>query len=217
MTKKIYIAITLVVVALGSYYLYLKNSSTNIVTSTIRVPVSYGITQDNVQAYSNAKDISASFVDPTKNITVSFRGAIAPARDPGSNLYVGQTKVGEVGGIGVVDGSFSPDSKYFAFRTLSICGAGCQNTMIHVLDTTNSSLSIVFPPRKDNDFTGDETDLYVEPHIESYSWTNTGLRITFFFLGKEKVGVKAYRVSPKEVWDYNPTTKEYSLVEVLPE
>ena len=219
MTKKILIAVIIVAIAIAGYYIY-KNTSKSVPepvsTETIRVPLDLSKPSETKQLGT-----SKTLLFTSGTAAISFEGSIAQARNPGSNVYLNNIKIGEVEGWGIVMGSFSSDNKYFAFKTVSICGAGCEDYNLHLIDLDNKVMLNVFPPRKEADFGGDTSnyqDEIVRPFIESYEWNQPDLlNVVTYFIGQDKENAKTYRVSHKEEWSYNLNSKTYTFIQALPE
>jgi hypothetical protein len=185
-------------------------------SNAIKVTVDEVIKPNQIQTFSNKTPII--FKSNSGSASAVFEGALTETRNPGSTLKINDVATGNVDGVGVIDGSFSPDNRYFSTRTVSMCGAGCWTSTVYVADITNSKLQTILPPRMSDEYNGDTAgylDKKAEPTIESYVWDGNSLKITFFFLGRDKATGKTYRISSKEIWKYNLITREYSLIETL--
>jgi hypothetical protein len=117
--------------------------------------------------------------------------------------------------------SSSPDNKYFAFRSrvVSGCASACHNFYMYIADLVGKRLTHVSPPRREQEYSGQKespTEI-VMPFIESYTWnTDDSLNVTVALVTTED-GSSYFRISPKEIWRYDLATKQYALVETLPE
>jgi hypothetical protein len=218
--------IAIVAISLIGYYIYTKPKientegnnlpQTNASSTTVRILTD---TTVNIGLLKSFNSSPISFTS-TKGDVIKFIGAIEKARNPGSNLYINDTKVSTVDGQGVLENSFSPDNKYFSFKTRSICGAGCENTTLYITYLLDKKSTVVLPPRKQKDYLGDTSkyvDKVAKPFIESYSWDKDALKITFYFVGVDKVDGKSYRISEKQIWNYNLQTNQYTLIETIPD
>lgn len=220
MTKKIIIAVTIVLVLLTGY-LYFQNTKTHVnvaSTSGVKVLISGELNPNDAEAFRTNSPLI--FKSPSASITASFRGVTNQARNPGSTLFINDTRIGNVEGMGTLESSFSPDNKYFSVRTLSVCGVGCINSMLYVADILNSKLIAITPPYTSKDYKGDTSqyvDRVAEPFMESWSWDGSDLKIKIFFVGTSKSDGKTYRISNKEIWKYDLVNKKYTLLQVVEE
>lgn len=223
MTKRtLLLVLGIVVLVVGGYYLYSElqlsqkkpiSASIPPTKNSIRVPVD--IKSEKIQYFS---DIPISFRNPRTSVIVSLRGTTQEARNPGSNLYLNENKIGEIEGRGILSPSFSPDNKYFGFIATGICGANCSTFDVYVLNLLNNKLFFVNPPKDERNFEEKSHLGYVvNPYIESYSWSGDTVKVTFFFVGIDGQNNKSYRISPKEVWSYDLNTGQYIFLETLPE
>lgn len=156
--------------------------------------------------------------------TISFTkltGERYEARNSTFEVRVNNTKIGQFSGVSRSIPSFSIDSKMFVFRLLTGCGASCFNTYIEVVDLINPKILNISTPRKYQDYKIEKSrsGIEIEPFIESYTWFGSDkLKIMFYFIAFDNnMGAKYYRVSPKEVWQYNLITGQYTLLETVPE
>jgi hypothetical protein len=147
------------------------------------------------------------------------------ARNLAADVYVDQVKVNgkydEVGGEGESLFGFSPDNEYFAFRTRWQSGCCASDFAIYVIDLTAKRIIRIGSPRRAQDYTGEGSHLGrdVFPVIESYKWgSGDSVNVVFYFVatGSDEGG-GYYRISPKEIWRYDLTTKQYTLLQTLPE
>ena len=150
--------------------------------------------------------------EKSAGLNISFKGVLGAAQNPGSTVYLNGGSLGTVEGHGVIQGSFSPDNKYFQFSTISNCGAGCYKSSIYVIDIANKKLDIVLPPKSKSEYNGNNKDVTVSPYIEFSNWSNGNLNVTFYFIGENKKTGVMYRLSPKESWQYALLTKAYTLL-----
>lgn len=219
MTKNIIvitIVVTIATVAVWYCLFFQKGISKNNIPTTLRVPVEVAINPSLIKNFSNSLpvEIRSSF----GNSVALFTGIRIQARNPGSSLYINQKLFGPIEGVGVIDGHFSPNNIFFATHVVSICGAGCWSSMIYVADVANTKLSLIIVPRSKSDYKIDMQQYSeIKPYIESYVLNNDILQLSFFFLGVNKDNGENYRVSPKEVWNYDLLTQQYVLIKSLPE
>jgi hypothetical protein len=169
------------------------------------------------------------FVSTLNHHTVSFKDVVAQdvahqSRNPVYKLLVDQEEAGETMAQDILQPTFSPDESYFAFRTMSVCGATCLDFNVIAVDVSDNTLTTIRSPRKEKDYAGERSGLgyTINPFIDSYTWESDHvLNLIFYFVGTtyhEEDRSETYeRVSPKEVWQYDLTTNEYAFVKTLPE
>ncbi len=171
---------------------------------------------------TNFTRLTSPFVNTSTKVAISFKKVDTGTRNLAADIYVDQVKVNgkydEVGGQGESLFSFSPDNKYFAFRTRWQSGCCASDFGIYVIDLTAKKIIEINPPQREQDYSGQKESptQSIFPLIESYGWDNGALKITFYFVGFSS-DEKYYRISPKEIWRYDLTTKQYTLLETLPE
>lgn len=139
-------------------------------------------------------------------------------RNPGFAVYINDKKIGEVGGQGLAKIGFSPDGKYFVVRGRSNngCAGMCQSLSLNIIDVINNKISWTPWPRKDSYVTSKVKILDLLPFSEFFSWEGEhSLRFTFYFVAL--YGLDYYRITAKEVWEYDIETKMYNLIKTLPE
>jgi hypothetical protein len=107
----------------------------------------------------------------------------------------------------------SPDSTYYAYRSLSHASAGSSFIGIQVFNLhTGEYTSIDIPPgEKDSNYIDSRSGSWYEvlPYIESYAWENNhSINFVFYYVawGAEE------RVSPREIWNYDLNTTQYTLI-----
>ena len=153
-----------------------------------------------------------NYINPINNEIVSFRVLTAPearGTNPTFIIYANDKEAGQAGGLGISLASFSPDGKYFAFRTRNVLGCTgiCETLSIYVVDLNNlKTISIQSPSFKERD-TIDPDHKYQDflSFAESYSWgENDNLDIASYAVGFD--GKSLYKISPREVRSYNPVT-----------
>jgi hypothetical protein len=207
MNKKILVILGIIIVVIGFYFFFLKPkqseplpqpvSQTSTTTSVSKGIPATGFPYQSLVSFGK----TISFTDKSTGTTVTFRGTLFQAPNPGSNLYIGNVLVGSVEGWGVASSSFSGDNTKFAFVVPSVCGAGCWGVNINVLTLSTKKILTIKPPRS-----GDN----ISPFIESLTWTDPNtLQISFFSVKMDGTGTQ---VSPKEIWDYSLLTNTYKLV-----
>jgi hypothetical protein len=173
------------------------------------------------------------FVNTSTGATVTFKEYSTGANNLGAYVYLDGEKIDkgdyilvngqnvrktlEVGGEGS-DLGFSPDNKFFAFRTRWGSGCCASDFAIFVMDIGHKTISQVNPPRREADYSGpkESPTQSIFPFIEEYTWDNDALRVTFYFV-EFSSDEKYYRVSPKEIWRYDLATGQYTLLETLSE
>lgn len=238
MNKKAILSVLLVIALCGiaAYYLFahrlyssqtVSSAPTTQPSASSTVPVCIP-----VDVFDNAKNISGlSFVDTSTRATVSFGKVVI---NDGSALgavdaYVNNKRVGEVQTGFESLFAFSPDDKYFGFRTQYQYGASGFGDQLRIVNLSANTMTVVQPPQiearnypksKFNPQISDTSTL--SPRIESFIWDGDGINVTFYFVVSGEYNPKTNklpycRVSPKEIWRYDLTTKQYSLLRILPD
>jgi|GEM_PF-4163002 len=143
------------------------------------------------------------------------------SRNPTYDVLLDGVEIGEVGGQGFSQGTLSPDGAYYALRSRGTLGCAgiCQHFNVDLIDVKNKKVIYVgYPPEA---FSYEEgVGIIDNPYIESYTWGSNGaIRLVTFLTLLEKPSENSifYRVTPKQVWNYDIGTKKYTLVETLPE
>lgn len=94
------------------------------------------INPSDIKSFGNINPITFS----NNSHAVSFKGTVVEARNPGSYVYLNETKLGAVEGQGVIKPFFSKDNNFFTFSTVSVCGAGCVHKRDYQIDLISSTL-----------------------------------------------------------------------------
>lgn len=232
MTKKqIIIAVGIVLLVIAGYFVIthysLKapsdigvNAGTQKTEEKIKIPY------DAMQIFNaGARSLSTGDVEyknKSNGAVVTFH--LLTGKDhqftvPDAQVLVNGKAAGGFGGKYVSGGSFSPDNKYFAFRTTTVCGANCNSYNLYLVDLDSAKISQVKNPRTNKEFIGDASQ-YVfheaEPFIESYSWdASHTLNYIFYFIGVEPSTGATYRISQKEEWRYDGQTNKSIFVRTI--
>lgn len=143
------------------------------------------------------------------------------SRNPSYGIMLDNQQLGETGGQGFSLISFSPDKKYYAFRSRGTvgCAGTCQDFYIHVVDLMNKKILFIKYPNNGYDLNNVDFPKTIimssnSEYIESYSWeTNNVIKLTTFLVSLGPCGEN--RITPKQVWRHDIQTKgfEYELVE----
>jgi len=194
-------------------------STTEPIPPAIHVPVTI---LDSLQTYYDIT--SLPFTDPESNITVTLRESPLQARNPGANLYIGATLVGDVEGMGITASAFSPNGRAFSFIETNICGAVCEGFDVYLLNINQQKL-VMLPPtptesseaKRLNDESPRGYEAYT--YISSIAWApdSSALDVTSYVVDYESSPNGYYRISPIRVWRYDLATQTYTLVQTLPE
>lgn len=156
--------------------------------------------------------------------TLSFPGSADEedqnSRNPTYDVMIDGKEIGEVGGQSFSSGNFSPNKRYYIFRSRSVmgCAGTCHGVGLYVIDLKDKKVSYISYPQEGFNYQG---RLAADtPFIDSYSWINEqSLRITTFLVlhpyndNEESF----YRVTPKQNWNYDTVTRKYTLLETLSE
>lgn len=230
MLKKIFLTLCVIVILIGVFYFFKHKPQKLTVspsqeTASSTPPITYGLFNFN-DYLKDEKSFSqpSSYTDPVTNDVVSFKGFTDAAhqfRNPSYQVYVNQKLVGEVGGLRVSLSTFSPDNRYFMFRSWSVlgCAGVCRDVYLYAVDLKNLNIIYIQTPvtAEGKKINTDYRYIDVAQFIDSYVWKNGGINITAFAIGLGKTATNYERITPKEVWNYNFTTGQYTLVQTLPE
>jgi hypothetical protein len=195
-----------------------KQSGLHLSTYNLAIPFSVDYRKGEVDLQFQR---TPEYTDPITKDIISFKiRAIPQAVNPSYDIYVDNQKVGQGGGIGIAMASFSPDGKYFTFRSRNDlgCAGMCEYFGLYVVDIMKlKSIFIESPSSEENAaIKANYTELF--SFIDSYSWiSDDHLNITSYTIGFNDNDGRVYRVSPIEIRRYDPTDGSYVLVQTIPE
>ena len=116
----------------------------------------------------------------------------------------------EVGFAGVALLSFSPDNKYFAFRTRWRLGASDFVFDVYVVNLETGEHIVIPPPRQP------EGVLPISlAYMETYEWAVNALNIVFYIVKRIDEGY--LRTANKELWHYDLESGEYTFLREIEE
>jgi dipeptidyl aminopeptidase/acylaminoacyl peptidase len=215
MNKKIIISgiITLIAVAGIGYYIFsYRDSQSNISIPADEIPSLFNndfFVNDEINLKSN---VSPEYSSQDNKYIVSFN-VLTGAEYRGANstfdIYVNNGKAGRAGGVGVSMERFSPDNKFFSFRSRNImgCAGVCQDFGLYVVDLeTLNTIFIEYPSIKERE-SMDINQEYADTmsFIESYSWnSDNNIEITSYAIGLNKSDGELYRISREETRVFKP-------------
>lgn len=240
MTKKIIAALGVILVVICGYYTFrlfeqtripgsLPTASTSTPaqttsnTATTSTSTALQIPFDNQKFFADEvpfNDNVTKFTAPVTKDVVSFtllKGEIYQAPNPSYDVYVNGTKIGQMGGLEKSMTGFSPDGRYFAVRSTFVCGTGCTDMSLYVIDLKDLKLLTLNSPSGQ---VGEKLNTHqqyqdVTPFIESYAWgQDNDIKITTYAVAQ--VGIDTYyQITPKEIWDYNLVTHAQTVTPVV--
>lgn len=111
-------------------------------------------------------------------------------------------------------GGTSPGGTYYAYRSLSHASAASSFIAIQIFNLdTGEHIQISSPPGENvSTYVSDSrsrTWYDVMPYIESYAWENDhSINFVFYYFAWSATE----RVSPREIWNYDLNTKQYTLI-----
>jgi hypothetical protein len=109
--------------------------------------------------------------------------------------------------------SFSPDNKYFGFRTNCTYGATSFGHSLTVISLVSGTMMEIRSPHAERNPSNDA--------LESYTWHGDTIDVVSYLVTPEYTEQPAkltyYRTTPKELWRYDLSAKQYTLLETLPE
>jgi hypothetical protein len=228
MSKKLSSIIIAILILIIGYYLYQSSSFQKILSGKTSSSTPIYVATSSMAIYKpfefndffkGETSPRQGFVDPVNHFTIYFKFDDSSPQAPNLtyDVLVNKDKVGEIAGQGLISYGFSSDGRYFAFRISSTCGAGCQHLVLRVIDVENRAILFLKPPRDEKFIQNRDNFWDIFPFIESVVWNNDKLKITFFLTGNKKSDGKFYRITPKEVWQYDPVTRGYAFIKTLPE
>ena len=181
-------------------------------STTIRAPIDFlsaSFPLSNLPMYTNT----------STGAVISFKNFAPQAHYATEDIYLNGKDIGQIAGSSMVPFGFSPDNRYFVFRTQQSSGCCDENFTLHVIDLSNvtgNDISIP-PPRQEGDWKQDGVNYPTVPstYIEPYKWDGGTLQIIFYYIAGS--GSQFDRISPKELWSYDLGSKQYTFVQTLPE
>lgn len=225
-----YGALTLIAVVTLSTYLYktsqvspesgedlsvstsIEATSTGSVAPKPRVTSKYEIIEPiDLKSRARLKDESV-YVNPVTHDVVTYEQSPIQSRNPVIDVLLNEKKIGDYAGYRLTDLRLSPTGQYVSFESTWVCGAGCTEYYVYLIDFKTGTLWSIRPPIAR---TGSDTNLY----IESSSWIGEGntLELTAYMTDIVDVSGTSnrMRLSHKQVWQYDLATREFTLVREL--
>lgn len=227
MNKKLLsVVVIAAVILIGGYYTYskIKANHEEFPNPTPQKPISLNYKPFDSSIIFGGEVSPRVFTDKTGKFTVLFKespGIENQARNSKYELLLNQKKIGEVSGQGIQVNGFSPNNRYFSFRTRSVSGCAglCQDLNLYVVNLSTEEMThIPFPRIVENYVKNPKSFSDIMEFISLGGWQNdSNFKVTFYFVGMDKASGVQYRISPKENWNYNLDTKTYTLFETLAE
>lgn len=120
------------------------------------------------------------------------------------------------GAVAIARISFSPDNRYLAFRTRTVLGFGVYAFTLIVFDLQSGKTIHVNAPLELSSYKGATV-----PYIESYEWNGTKLNMVIYtvemvYIQKPET-LEYYRIDPKQLWQYDLVSKQYTFLKNLDE
>lgn len=131
------------------------------------------------------------------------------------------TKKSDVfGAVAIAHISFSPDNRYLAFRTRTVLGAGAYAFTLIVFDLQSGETIHVNAPPKLSSYKGG-LGWETFPYIESYEWNGSKLNMVMYtikFVYDFDTKIDEYlRIEPKQFWQYDLSTNQYTFLKNIDE
>lgn len=189
-------------------------TSTNPVAAKIHSEPKYEIVEPiDLKSRARVKDESV-YVNPVTHDVVTYEQSPVQSRNPVEFVLLNGKRIGDYAGYRLTDLRLSPAGQYVSFERTWVCGAGCTEYYVYLIDFKTGSFWSIRPPIAR---AGSDTNLY----IESSSWIEEGdtMEITGYMTDIVEVSGTSnrMRVSHKQVWQYDLVTREFTLVRELPE
>lgn len=147
-------------------------------------------------------------INPTVDVLVNGKLAEAayPTGEPSEPVV----------GMAIAMSTFSPNNKYFAFRSRVDQGAGSYSHEMYVVDLSRSRVfSLHLPVVKEADTANHGKYQTIDSFVQSYAWgSSNDIQVVMYAVGSNQTG--AYRITPTETWDYNLTTGSSTLINATP-
>ena len=200
------------VIIVGSYVVSLTSHKTPALVKTSTNPNFQTASSSNIHAPFDsalffANEIrfwnNPTFTSSSTNYRVSFKilaDASHRSINPTYDVYVNTRLAGEVEGQGLSMPSFSPDEKYFAFRTRYDmgCAGACESTKLSIVDLSDLKVANVAPQ--------DKSDLR---YIESYTWNLSNHSVDVVSYG---INNDLFRSTSKNIWACDLTSENCTLL-----
>lgn len=232
--KKILVSVIIIGAVISMVlYLFVKFSSQSIVPSENQFATSPTVSiWVPVNIFADVTPIQGKFfTNSSTGTTISF-GEKIKFDDETANGYVDLLKnnvlIGRASSVLQALLSFSPNGKYFGFRTQYGYGATAFGHILNIINLTSGTVTNInapyktgreYPKSRINLRVGDVANLYGD--IESYSWHEDAVDVVFYFVTSEynesANQLTYYRATPKELWRYDLNTKSYTFIKTLPE
>ncbi len=131
------------------------------------------------------------------------------------NAFINDIKVGKIVGETDIEQCLNNEDDCIVVDN-EVVGAALPNTLVWIIDKDKMSLIWIKLPKGSiyHNNLLEFDDLESERFIEAYEWIDSNiLELTAFYVLSMPDGY--YRVSPRQIWQYNLQTKEYSLIKTL--
>ena len=224
--KYILLVLVLGLIVIGAYLLlpkgaHLQNSGVSVASST---PASSSTDFGAVSVFSGARDLKPDFptiINTSTAMAVSFKNFVSGRGGYTADVYVGTKKAGIVAGRAIAQSVFSSDNQYLALRLVADLGAAdIEDTFIDIFNLKTATSSVIKSPLRVPNQGPTDKFIAVGPYIESISWeASDSLDVVSYAIGFAIIdrNYTYYRVSPKQLWRYDLSTRTYTLLETLPE
>lgn len=154
------------------------------------------------------------YVNPVTHDVVTYEQSPVQSRNPVESVLLNGKRIGDYAGYRLTDLRVSPTGQYVSFESMWVCGSGCTEYHVYLIDFKSGKFWSVRPPIAR---AGSDTNLY----IESSSWIGEGdtMEITGYMTDIVEVSGTSnrMRVSHKQVWQYDLATRKFTLVRELQE
>lgn len=205
-TKVLVVGAFAIVLVSLLYYLYPHREPSagidldNVTEKVIRVPYESDTRPENVTSFGQDTSIRIGALE--------VRGALQQARNPGSEVYVSGTRIGEIEGAGLVSSTKSHTGKRVLLETIAYSGAADSARMYYLVDLETKTVSRIMSPKTafDGDISGLQ-DKVAKPVLVFKAWDGENPEFSLFFVGSVQGSGQRVRVSAEEVWVYNSAFK----------
>lgn len=128
------------------------------------------------------------------------------------DVYINGERISMVNGLTISMGTFSPDNRYFSFRSRYEYGAGSRGFIIYVIDLKETEVIRLTEAMRRKDYISDEHSRAwkITQFIESCEWEgNNTLKLVAYLMASEGDKQENYRITAKATKYYDLVDNEY--------
>lgn len=228
----VYGALVLIAVGIISLYLYRTSgvphesndtvsvavpavaTKTNSVVPKSRIETTYEVVKTIDLNSLNHPNIESAYRNPVTGDVITYESSSEQSRNPVEFVLLNGKSIGDYTGYRHTDVESSPTRQYAGFKSSWVCGGGCDEYYVNLIDFKTGNFWSIAPPISR---TGSNANLY----IESFSWIAEAdtmeIRAYMTDIVNASGTPSRMRVSHKQVWQYSLVTREFTFVRELQE